>query len=70
MLRGLGLLIVALAVVRHDLWWWDDPSRVLGLPIGLAYHVAFCFVVAVVMALFVREDTAARDDDDAAGGPS
>ena len=69
MLRGLGLLIVALAVARHDLWWWDDPS-LLGLPIGLAYHVAFCFVVAVVMALFVRADTAARDDDDAAGRPS
>ena len=64
MLRGLGLLIVALAVVRHDLWWWDDPSRVLGLPIGLAYHVAFCFVVAVVMALFVRQDRASWDDDD------
>ena len=64
LLRALTVVIVALAVVRHDLWWWDDPTRVLGLPVGLTYHVAFCFVVAGVMALFVREDRASQGDDD------
>ena len=46
------------------MWFWDDPSIVLGLPVGLAYHVAFCFVVAGVMALFVRADRAPGGDDD------
>lgn len=68
-LRALAVVIVALAVVRHDLWWWDDPTRVLGLPVGLTFHVAFCFVVAGVMALFVRGDRASRGDDDDGRAP-
>ena len=68
-LRALAVVIVALALVRHDLWWWDDPERVLGLPVGLTYHVAFCFVVAGVMALFVRADRAPGGDDDGERAP-
>lgn len=60
--RGVVLLIVVLAVARHDLWWWDDPTRVLGVPIGLAYHVAFCFAVAAVMAWFLRLDPGEFDE--------
>lgn len=41
-------------VVRHDVWLWDDPRIVLGLPVGLTYHVAFCVGVSVLMALIVR----------------
>jgi hypothetical protein len=48
-----GALLLAF-VLRHDLWWWDDPRPLLGLPIGLTYHVAFCFLVAGLMALLVR----------------
>jgi hypothetical protein len=61
-LRWPVVAIVALAVARHDLWWWDDPTRVLGLPIGLAYHVAFCFVIAGVMAWFLRLDPAEHEE--------
>jgi len=63
--RAAALAIVVLAIVRHDLWWWDDPRRVLGLPIGLTYHVLFCLAVSVVMAIAVR----AVPDSDDAGGP-
>jgi hypothetical protein len=55
------LLIGLLALVRHDLWWWDDPSRVLGLPIGLAYHVLYCVAVAGVMAWIVRANGVGED---------
>lgn len=51
------LLWVALAtlyLLRNDVWWWHDPRLVFGLPIGLAYHVLFCFVVSVVMIWLIR----------------
>jgi uncharacterized protein DUF3311 len=57
--RGLvrGLLfaaLAALAVLHNDLWLWDDPRLVAGLPAGLAYHVAFCLAAFVLMLLLVR----------------
>ena len=48
-----GALVVAF-VVRNDFWWWDDRRSLLGLPIGLTYHVLFCLAVALVMGLLVR----------------
>jgi hypothetical protein len=41
-------------LLRHDLWLWDSPRLMLGLPIGLTYHVLFCLVVAALLALLVR----------------
>lgn len=48
----LGLL-ASLLVLHNDLWWWDDASLVAGLPVGLAYHVAYCAAAALAMALAV-----------------
>ena len=51
------LLYVALAaafVLRHDLWLWSSPATLFGLPVGLTYHVLFCLVVSLLMALLVR----------------
>jgi hypothetical protein len=48
------LLFAALALLfllRFDLWLWDDPRRIAGVPVGLAYHVLYCFAVALVMGL-------------------
>jgi hypothetical protein len=59
--RGAALAVVVLAIVRHDLWWWNDPRLVLGLPIGLTYHVLFCLAVSVVMAFAVRAVPEADD---------
>jgi hypothetical protein len=54
-MRGLlYALLAALFVVRIDLWLWDDPRIVFGLPVGLTYHVLYCLAVALVMALLVR----------------
>ena len=50
-------LYVALGLVfllRNDLWLWHDRSFLLGLPVGLTYHIALCVAVAVIMALLVR----------------
>ena len=48
------LLLAAALVLRHDFWWWDDASLVLGLPIGLTYHLGFCLAVSAIMTLVVR----------------
>ena len=45
--------LVVLYLLHNDLWLWDDPRLVLGLPVGLAYHVAFCIATAVVLTLLV-----------------
>lgn len=55
--RGLVLLmLLVLFGLHHDLWWWDADDRLLGLPIGLTWHVLLCLAVAVSMALFARVD--------------
>lgn len=50
-LYGALLLLYAL---HNDLWLWDDASLVLGLPVGLTYHVAYVLAVAVVLFLLVK----------------
>ena len=50
----LFLALAALFLLRLDLWQWDDPSLVLGLPVGLTFHASICLAAAVVMFLFTR----------------
>lgn len=49
----LYLALAALYLLHNDLWLWNDPGLVLGLPAGLAYHVGFCVATAVVLTLLV-----------------
>lgn len=46
--------LLVLFALHHDLWWWSADDRVFGLPIGLAWQVALCLAVSVVMAVFAR----------------
>ena len=46
--------LVLLYAFHQDLWLWDDPRIVLGLPVGLTYHVLYCLVAALLLALVVR----------------
>lgn len=46
--------LLLLALLHNDLWLWNDGRLVLGLPVGLVYHIAFCGVTAVVFLLIVR----------------
>lgn len=68
------VVYVALLVVyllHNDLWLWDDPSIVLGLPVGLTYHVGYSLLAALMMFLLVRhawpEELEAMDDVEAPG---
>ena len=52
--RLLYLGIFALYLLHNDLWIWHDSSLVLGLPVGLVYHIGFCFAAIALMALLVN----------------
>jgi hypothetical protein len=45
--------LVVLYLLHNDLWLWNDPRLVLGLPAGLAYHVGFAFAASIVLTLLV-----------------
>ena len=48
--------LLLLYVLHNDLWYWNDPSLVGGLPIGLVYHVLFMAAASIVMYMLVRLD--------------
>ncbi len=62
----LYLALALLYLLHNDLWLWHDERLVLGLPVGLTYHVLYCLATAVVMALLVRyawpQDLVADDE--------
>lgn len=66
--RALYGLLIVLFLLHQDFWWWDDARRVFTLPIGLAYHLFYCFVVAAIMALLVRFAWPPELDDEANAG--
>lgn len=57
------LALVVLFALHHDLWWWDADDRILGLPIGLGWHVLLCLAVALTMALFARVEACDAGDE-------
>lgn len=54
MRRAVYGLVVVFFLLRFDLWQMDDPSRLLGLPVGLGYHVLYTAATIGVLALLVR----------------
>lgn len=52
----LVLIVLALLYLLHyDFWLWQRPEIVLGLPIGLLYQLAYCFVIAFALALLLHQ---------------
>ena len=49
-------VVAALYVLHQDLWFWREARPlVFGfLPIGLAYHAAYCVAVALLMWTLTR----------------
>ena len=67
MRRLVIFLILALTVLHHDFWWWNDgETLVFGfLPIGLAYHAGVSVVAGCLWAMAVRYCWPHELDDDA-----
>ena len=49
-------MIVLLALVHQDFWWWDriDPLVLGFIPIGLAYQAGVSIVAAILWAMAVK----------------
>ncbi len=62
----LAAAIVALYALHQDVWFWRTARPlVFGfLPIGLAYHAAYCVAAAALMWLLTRVAWPAHLDDD------
>ncbi len=66
------LLFIALLLfylLHNDLWLWVDHRLVLGLPVGLTYHIAYSLLAMVWMYLLVRFAWPAPPDDAGATAP-
>jgi hypothetical protein len=51
----LVLVVIAVAAVHQDIWFWTNKALVLGFfPIGLAYHACYSLLASLTMALLVR----------------
>lgn len=54
MKRMVVWILIILAVLHHDFWFWHDSRLVLGfLPVGLAYHIFFSVLSGVCWAFVV-----------------
>lgn len=53
---GWSGIILAVYLLHQDVWWWGDARPlVFGfLPVGLAYHGAYCIAVAALMWALTR----------------
>ena len=52
-----NLLYVVLGILyllHNDLWFWDDPTIILGIPIGLFYHVMYCLAASMMLFLLIK----------------
>ena len=47
-------LLVLLFLLHNDFWLWETPRLILGLPVGLLYHIGFCVAATLLMAAFVK----------------
>jgi hypothetical protein len=49
------LAFVALFLLHHDFWNWNNTSLVLGfMPVGLAYHAGYSMVAGLFWHLVTR----------------
>ena len=62
---GWVVAIAGLYVLHQDLWWWRQAHPlVFGfLPVGLAYHGAYCVAVALLMWGLTRSAWPSSLDD-------
>ena len=56
--------LVVLFLLHNDFWLWDNPKRVVGLPIGLLYHIGYCIVAAILMMLIINHALPSQFQDE------
>jgi hypothetical protein len=53
---GWLVLLAGLYALHQDLWFWREARPLVfgALPVGLAYHGAYCVLIAAAMWLLTR----------------
>ena len=55
MRKTVWVLVVLLAIVHFDFWFWDDRTLLFGfLPVGLGFHAGFSIACGVVWLMAVK----------------
>jgi hypothetical protein len=63
------VLLLVVYLLHNDLWIWDDRRLVLGLPVGLLYHLGYCLLASLTLWLLIRHAWPSEvDAADGAGG--
>jgi len=59
-------LLAVLLLLHNDIWFWTDARIVpgVGLPVGMVYHIAYCFAATGMLVLLVKHAWPAHIDDD------
>ena len=57
-----ALFVLFLAI--YDVWFWQDPHLLFGLPIGLTYHIIIALAAVGVLTLVVRYAPAFAGSDE------
>ena len=52
--RALYFVLITLYLLHNDLWLWNSPRLLAGIPVGLVYHVVFCVAASLLMLGLVR----------------
>lgn len=47
-------ILALLYLLHNDFWLWWRSDLLGGVPIGLAYHIAYCVVVAIFWSFVVQ----------------
>ncbi|APZ95315.1 DUF3311 domain-containing protein [Fuerstiella marisgermanici] len=62
-------LVALLAVLHHDLWFWEDATLVGGImPIGLFYHAGISLSAGIVWFLATKFAWPVDDSTDVTDG--
>jgi len=50
----LYLVIVIVYLLHNDLWFWNNPTIIMGIPVGLFYHLIYCFTASILLFLLIK----------------
>jgi hypothetical protein len=52
--NSLYVLLGIVYLLHNDLWFWDNPTLILGIPVGLFYHALYCLVASIMLYLLIK----------------
>ena len=50
----LYLVILIVYILHNDLWFWNNPTIIMGIPVGLFYHLIYCFIASILLFLLIK----------------